>query len=80
LISISYISLLLSRQRPRVLFPSSPPLLFRKLPEKLDFRAGTKRHKIGTGEEFVQAEPTFLVFFPGTRGRPRRPARYDFPL
>ena len=38
----------LSRQRSRVRVSSSPPLLFNHLPEGLDFRVGTKRHKMGT--------------------------------
>jgi hypothetical protein len=41
----------------------------------LHFRAGTKRHKIGT-RDGVQAEPTFLVFFLGTTARRRPLARY----
>src|ERR1700676_1069806 len=47
LISIDYIKL--SRQRSRVRVSSSPPFLFKNLPEVLHFRVGTKRHKIGTG-------------------------------
>ena len=39
----------LSRQRSRVRVSSSPPFLFKNLPKVLHFRAGTKRHKIGTG-------------------------------
>src|ERR1700746_507352 len=39
----------LSRQRPRVRVPSSPPFLFKNLLKVLHFRVGTKRQKIGTG-------------------------------
>ena len=39
----------LSRQRSRVRVSSSPPFLFKNLPKVLYFSAGTKRHKIGTG-------------------------------
>src|SRR5258708_18955088 len=46
-VSISY-QITLSRQRSRVRVSSSPPFLFNHLPEVLDFRAGTKWHKIGT--------------------------------
>ena len=38
----------LSRQRPRVRVPSSPPFKFKDLPEVLSFLVGTKRHKMGT--------------------------------
>ena len=67
LISISYISLLLSRQRPRVRVPSSPPFQIRHLQKWRHPGVGTKRYQIGTS---LNAENSAL------RARPLLPPEW----
>src|SRR5215471_6421103 len=58
---------LLSRQRPRVRVPSSPPFFLKHLPKALQFRVGTKRHKIGTGNRVRPSRAYASCVFSGNK-------------
>jgi hypothetical protein len=57
----------LSRQRSRVRVSSSPPFFVKNLPKVLRFRVGTKRHKMGTGNELSAGGAHVYCIFCGHR-------------
>jgi len=57
LISISYISQGLSRQRSRVRVSSSPPFLIKHLRQWKNFRVGTKRYKLRARRQIPRTAP-----------------------
>src|SRR5579872_1870745 len=68
----------LSRQRPRVRVPSSPPFTINDLARMPEFRVGTKRHRIGTSFSIVSSLVCLSLHFLREQKRNHRVLRIPF--